>query len=323
MKRVIFTSGLIAMISIPSMVFSQDKSNPRLIQSELVLKTETGDIHGTLTSPVKPGKTPVVLIIAGSGPTDRDGNSPLGVKTNTYKMLAEAFAANRISTLRYDKRGIAASSKAAKKESELTFETYIDDASGWVDLLNKDRRFSKVFVMGHSEGSLIGMVACEKSRVAGYISLEGAGFPIDTILRRQLKSQLPPLLYTESGRILDTLRMGRTVAKFNPLLASLYRPSVQPYMISWIKYDPAAEIKKLRIPVLIVQGTTDIQVSVDDARRLNAAKPDAVLALFENMNHILKESEADRQKNIATYNKPELPLKQGLVEKLVSFIRKR
>jgi fermentation-respiration switch protein FrsA (DUF1100 family) len=127
----------------------------------------------------------------------------------------------------------------------------------------------------------------------------------------------------ESNKILDSLRSGKTVSKVNPVLLSLYRPSVQPYLISWIKYDPAVEIRKLMIPVMIVQGTTDIQTSLEDAKLLSAAKPDAKLMIIENMNHILKESEADRQKNIATYSNPELPLKQGLVEALTSFILRK
>jgi hypothetical protein len=276
-----------------------------------------------LTVPVKPKKSPVVLIIAGSGPTDRDCNSPLGIKTNAYKMLAESFAENGISTVRFDKRGIAESKTAAASESELRFETYINDAVGWINMLKKDKRFSKTIVLGHSEGSLIGIIAAEKTGISKFISLAGVGSPADTILRRQLKGQLPPQLMAESNNILDSLRSGKTVSKVNPVLISLYRPSVQPYLISWIKYDPSTEINKLKIPVLIVQGTTDIQVSVDDAKQLAAAKPDAKLLIVDNMNHILKEAEADRQKNIATYNQPELPLKQGLVKELVSFIKSK
>jgi len=302
-------------------LIAQDRT-VTVTESEIVLKTPAGDISGTLTVPEKPVKSPVVLIIAGSGPTDRNCNSPLGIKTNVYKMLAEKFALNGISTLRYDKRGIGKSKSAETSESDLRFETYINDAIEWINLLQKDKRFSKVIVLGHSEGSLIGIVAAEQSPVSGLISVAGAGSPADTILHDQLKNQLPPQLLEESDKILDTLRQGKTVTKVSPLLLSLYRPGVQPYMISWIKYDPVAEIKKLKIPVLIVQGTTDIQVSISDAKLLSAAKPDAKLLIIDNMNHILKEAPADRQKNLATYSNPELPLKQGLVEDLVSFINR-
>jgi pimeloyl-ACP methyl ester carboxylesterase len=319
MNKLICSSILLLIIS--QSLTGQTRSGINFKESEIVLKTSTGDIFGTLTLPDKPKRTPVVLIIAGSGPTDRDGNSPAGVKANTYKMLAESFAVNGISSLRYDKRAIAKSKDAATSESELRFENYINDAAGWINMLKKDKRFSKVIVLGHSEGSLIGMVAAGQTSAAGFISMAGAGNPADTIIRRQLKGQIPPPLFEESNKILDTLRAGKTVPRFNPLLASLYRPSVQPYMISWIKYDPAAELGKLKMPLLIVQGTTDIQVSVEDAMLLKNAKPDAKLLLIENMNHIMKESEADRQKNIATYSNPELPLKEGLTKDLVTFIK--
>lgn len=302
-------------------LLSQNHTSKAFTESEIVLNTPTGNISGTISIPSKTKKSPVVLIIAGSGPTDRDCNSPVGVKSNAYKMIAEGFAGNDISTLRYDKRGVAKSASAATSEGELRFETYINDAAEWINLLRKDKRFSKIIVLGHSEGSLIGMIAIQLSKVSGFISVAGTGSPADTILRQQLRRQLPSNLMKESDNILDSLRKGMTVSKINPLFMSLYRPSVQPYMISWIKYDPATEIKKLHVPVLLVQGTTDIQVSVDDAKLLKAAKPDAKLALFEGMNHILKESEADRQMNIATYNNPDLTLKKGLIEELVSFIK--
>lgn len=323
MKKSFITISILITLLIPNQLPGQNNTSSNFRESEIVLKTSTGDISGTLTVPDKPRKSPVVLIIAGSGPTDRDCNSILGIKSNTYKMLAESLAANGISALRYDKRGIAKSKAAMTSESDIRFDIYINDAVSWVELLKKDKRFSKIFIFGHSEGSLIGMVAAEQTPVSGLISVAGPGNPADTILRKQLKNQLPPQLRAESDKILDSLRMGKTVKKFNPVLAGLYRPSVQPYMISWIKYNPSSEIKKLKIPVLIIQGTTDIQVSVEEARLLKEAKPDAKLALFENMNHIMKESEADRQKNIATYSNPELPLKNGLVEELVSFIKNK
>ncbi len=323
MKNSILYLVFITLVLLPGILSAQVKTVTLFTESEITLKTSTGDISGTLTIPEKPKKSPVVLIIAGSGPTDRDGNSTLGIKTNSYKMLAEEFAGNGISTLRFDKRAIAKSRLAATSESELRFETYINDAVGWINMLKKDKRFSKIIVLGHSEGSLIGIIAAGQAGVSKVISLAGTGVPADTILRKQLKSQLPPQLMAESDNILDSLRSGKTVSKVNPVLLSLYRPSVQPYMISWIKYDPAAEIKKLKIPVLIIQGTTDIQVSVNDAKLLSAAKPDAQLLIIDNMNHILKEAEADREKNLATYNQPELPLKQGLVKELVSFIKKK
>jgi len=300
---------------------AQLKSENRLNESEIVLKTLTGDLSGSLTLPENVTTYPVVLIIAGSGPTDRDCNSVMGIQTNAYKMIAEDFASNGIATLRFDKRGIGKSKSAMTSESELRFETYINDVVAWVSLLKSDKRFSSIIILGHSEGSLLGMIAAEQTNVTGFISIAGVGKSADKVLQEQLKTKLPPQLLEESNKILDSLRIGKTVSNVNSNLVALYRPSVQPYMISWIKYDPAKEIGKLKIPILIIQGSTDLQVTIDDAKLLSASKPDSKLIIIDNMNHVLKESDTDIQKNMATYRNPDLPLKVGLTEDIVNFIR--
>jgi uncharacterized protein len=302
-------------------LFAQAKGDSAYSESEMILKTSTGDIYGTITVTNNTKTSPIVLIIAGSGPTDRDCNSPMGIQTNAYKMLSESFAKNGISTLRFDKRGIGKSKPAMTSESELRFETYINDVVAWISLLKSDKRFSSIIILGHSEGSLIGMIAAEQADVVGFISVSGVGKSADKVLQEQLKTKLPPQLLDESNRILDSLKNGKTVSNINPSLVSLYRPSVQPYMISWIKYDPAIEISKLKIPVLIIQGTTDLQVTVNDSKLLSVAKPDAKVLIIENMNHVLKESDSDMQKNMATYRNPELPLKAGLTDDIVNFIK--
>jgi uncharacterized protein len=306
----VFSSGILA----------QNQSDSLFKVSDNILKTATGDIFGTLTVPNGVEKSPVVLIIAGSGPTDRDCNSVVGIKTNAYKMLAEGFAANGISTLRYDKRGVAKSKPAMTSEADLRFETYINDAKDWINMLKSDPRFSKIIVLGHSEGSLIGMVAAEQTDVAGFISVAGAGKPADQILKDQMKNKLTPQMMAETTAIIDSLKAGYTVSHVDPSLNMMFRPSVQPYMISWMKYDPAAEITKLKMPVMIVQGTTDIQVSVNDANLLAAARPDAKRQIIDGMNHILKEAPADFKTNALTYQQPDLPLKAGLMDDLVKFI---
>ncbi len=308
-------------ISFPVISEAQGKKNYTFTETEFILNTSSGDLSGTLCVPDNAVTSPVVLIIAGSGPTDRDGNSPLGVQAGTYRLLAEAFAVNGIASCRFDKRAIGKSQAAAKSEDELRFETYINDVVDFVSFLKKDKRFSEIIILGHSEGSLIGLAAANITKVSKLISVAGAGRPIYTVLREQIQSQVPEQLLQESDRITDSLKAGKTVKQINPLLLSLYRPSVQPYMISWFKYDPAAEIMNLKIPVLIIQGATDLQTTVEDAKLLSAAKPDARLLIIDNMNHILKEADLDRQKNMATYTDPGLPLKEGLTEKIVEFIK--
>ncbi len=313
-------SFVILLTIVSTGLFGQIKNDSAFSDSEILLKTSTGYIYGTLTIPDNSGTSPVVLIIAGSGPTDRNCNSPLGVQTNAYKMLSEDLAKDGISTLRFDKRGIAKSKTSMTSENDLRFETYINDAVDWIGLLKSDKRFSGIIVLGHSEGSLIGMVAALQTDAAGFISISGVGKSADKLIQEQLKNKLPPQLLDESNKILDSLRTGKTVANVNPGLMALYRPSVQPYMISWIKYDPAKEISKLKMPVLIIQGTTDLQVTVNDAKLLSDSKPDAKLLIIDNMNHVLKDSDSDIQKNMATYRNPDLALKSGLVDAIVHFI---
>ncbi len=287
-------------------------------EENITLTTKAGNIEGTLLFPEKENNIPVALIIAGSGPTDRDGNNPY-MKNNSLKLIAEGLSENGIATLRYDKRGIAKSKDAGLQESDLRFENYIDDAKHWVELLKKDKRFNQVVVIGHSEGSLIGMIASQRANVDKYISIAGVGRPAADILRTQLAGQ-PPVVLEAALPIIDKLEKGDTIAEVPQMLNTLFRPSVQPYIISWFKYNPQIEIAKLKIPILIIQGTTDIQVTVSEAELLKKANPKAKLEIIEGMNHILKEVEMDRQKNIQTYSQPDLPLKEGLIELIFEFI---
>jgi pimeloyl-ACP methyl ester carboxylesterase len=286
-------------------------------ESPLSLKTKAGEIKGSLLRPIK-SHCPVVLIISGSGPTDRNGNNPM-MTNNSLKLLAEELIRHNIASVRYDKRGVAESQVAGKKEEDLRFDDYVSDAVDWIKLLKADKRFTKVIVLGHSEGSLIGMIAARTANADGFISVAGAGKSADKVLRMQLQSQ-PQVVLDMTDPILDSLVLGKTVSEVNPMLNALFRPSVQPYLISWFKYDPQAEINKLLIPVLITQGTTDIQVGADDAQALADANKNAKLVLIEKMNHILKESEADREQNIQTYTDPKLPVMSQFILETVNFI---
>jgi alpha-beta hydrolase superfamily lysophospholipase len=264
---------------------------------------------------------PAVLILPGSGPTDRNGNAPGGLATDAYKLVAHAFARHGIASLRIDKRAIGASAMAVLKEEDLRFETYIDDARAWSAFLSTQPRVDKVFILGHSEGALIGSIAAQSGATSGFVSLAGSGRRAGDTLRRQLAGQLPNALHAKALAIIAELEAGRPVSDVPLALKALFRPSVQPYLISWFKYDPASEIAKLDVPVLIVQGDTDIQVTVEDARILAAANPRAKLIVVPDMNHILKEAPAERTANVATYSNPALPLKAELMPSLVSFVR--
>lgn len=277
-------------------------------------------IYGTVTLPEIYTEVPVVLIIAGSGPTDRDGNNAHGLLTDSYKMIAYELAQNGIASVRYDKRGIGESSKAMKSEEDLVFDDYIDDAVNWVQMLHNDKRFLKISILGHSEGSLIGMVAAYKVKVDAFISVVGMGYSFCDTLKRQLAAQAKDV-YNECVPIMNELKKGNRVTDINKDYYSLFRPSVQPYLISVFRYDPAMEIKKLNIPVLIIQGTTDLQVTADDATILKNSNPDAVLKIINGMNHTLKDAPIDQERNLKTYSNPKLPLSSMFKESLINFMK--
>src|SRR5687767_12903500 len=276
----------------------------------VTLATPTGVLHGTLLLPQRSAeRVPVVLLHSGSGPTDRDGNSPLlSGANNSLKLLAEGLATLGIGSVRFDKRGIAASRAAGAREEDLRFDTLIDDAVGWIRLLRADPRFSTVTVIGHSEGSLIGMVAARRGEADAFVSIAGSGRPAQDVIREQLGQQLSPTMMAGAARGLDALAAGRFADSMPPGLESLLRRSVQPYLMSWFRYDPAKEIAALPVPVLIVQGTTDLQVSVADARLLAAAVPNAKLMLVDGMNHVLKLASGDRAAQMRSYGDPSLPV---------------
>ena len=285
-----------------------------------ILKRAPGQLAGTLLVPPSDRAISVVLLIAGSGPTDRDGNGP-GLTPASLRQLAESLATRGIATLRFDKRGIGGSASAMIPEAELTFEMYADDVAGWIQQLKADHRFSRVIVAGHSEGALLGLLAVQKQPADAYISLEGPARPANEVLHDQLASQLPPALLTESDTILARLTRGETTDSTPPMLAALFRPSVQPYLISWFKHSAAAAIAKLDIPCLVVQGTHDLQVDSAEAGLLQRANPHCQVAMIEGMNHVLKQTPADMASQMPSYRGPDTPLATGLVDAVAAFAR--
>ena len=294
------------------------------VEEDITLHTPSGDIHGKLMLPDDSTlPSPVVLIIAGSGPTDMNGNT-IGARmtNNSLLYLAQELAANGIASVRYDKRGIGKSAAAGAKEEDLRFDHYIEDATMWADKLALDARFNKVYIAGHSEGSLIGMVAAKRSAaVEGYISIAGCGSPAYEILEKQLQSQ-PMQIQQESAAICKELREGRTVEQVPFYLSALYRQSVQPYLISWFAYNPAVEIAGLNIPALILQGDKDIQVGTEEADKLHTALPTSSLYIIKEMNHVLKQcGTMERNEQLKTYSDPTLPINPELVSLITKFIK--
>lgn len=284
---------------------------------------DSGQIFGNFikAEPCKQEETSAVaLIIAGSGPTNADGNNPF-LKSNTYKYLAEELGRNGISSFRYDKRGIGRSAEHAPKESDLRFDIYVNDANTIINDLH-EQGYKKIYIIGHSEGSLIGMiVAANNKYVTKFISIAGPGTSADLVLKEQFKDQGEEISKIADPMI-DSVKAGLTVKNVPPFMKSVFRKSVQGYMNSWFKYDPQVEIKKLTIPILIVQGTNDLQVKVIDAQKLYLANNKSTLRIIDNMNHVMRivnsESKAD---NFKAYNDPKLPLAPELLKTVVEFLK--
>lgn len=287
----------------------------------ITLTTPTGQINGTLLTPKAGKATPVVLLLSGSGPTDRDGNQPM-MMNNSLKLVAEGLEKNGIASVRFDKRGVGESAKALTAEKDIRFDNYIDDAKAWVALLKNDARFSHVFIAGHSEGALIGLIAAENNpSVSGYISIAGMGRPFGDLIKEQLETQ-PKEIKQEVYRILDKLEEGTQVENVNPELYALFRPDVQPYLISLMRYNPSKEIAQLKIPVLIVQGTTDLQVKLADAEVLSASNSTAKKVIVENMNHVLKDcTDTTQMAQMTTYTNPMTPLNKELMKSIKDFVK--
>lgn len=315
----------IASAAIMAMALTAFSSTAQARSREVTI--DQGALHGTLLIPDGAKAVPAVLMIAGSGPTDRDGNSTVpGVTPATYKLLAEGLARDGIASLRFDKRGIAASAAAMTAEKDLRFSTYVDDAVAWTDFLKAQKRVSCVVIFGHSEGALIGALAAAKTNVCGYISAAGAGEPGGQILETQLAAahkagHLPEPFWSDAKTAIAKLEKGQLVTDAPPQLNSLFRPSVQPYLISWFAVDPRKAVAAVAEPTMILQGTTDIQVPVSDARALAAADPRARLVLLDGVNHILKTAPEERGTNIATYGDPDLPLAPKLVPTVAAFVQ--
>jgi esterase/lipase len=294
-------------------VFSQEnKTTSQEIEVNSLIK-------GTLFSPEKVSKkTKLVILIAGSGPTNRSGNSTMGGINNSLKFLAEGLTQNGIAVYSYDKRIFAQMITKTVDEKTLSFEDFINDTKDVITYFKSQKKYSKIIIAGHSEGALIGMVA-SLNNADGYVSLAGAGRCIDEVLLEQLGKQSPKLKDAAQDGFVS-LKEGKTFENKNPMLASIFRESVQPYMISWIKYNPQVEIKKLTIPILLINGTKDLQVPATDAELLHVANSKSEVKIIENMNHIFKEITVDED-NLKSYSDPKLPVIPEIISILTTFVK--
>lgn len=305
---------LLLLCTFSSMIHAQAIS-----RSPIDLETASGVLHGSLVLPQRNSLGPVALLVAGSGPTDRNGNNPAG-RNDSLRRLAQSLAQQGVATVRYDKRGIAASQPAAPDEATLSIEQYARDAAEWVRKLAQDPRFSSVYLIGHSEGALVATLAANQAEVAGLVTIAGTGRPLDQVIEEQLSTRLPAELQDESRTILDSLKAGRLYPLVDPKLEVLFRPSVQPFLISWLRQDPAGAFAQVRAPALVIQGDHDAQVGVEDAESLAKANPRAKLQIIGGMNHVLRITPKAFEAQRASYNDPNLPVARELVTAISTFV---
>lgn len=296
---------------------------PLVAQEPLTAPGPVGELAGTLVRPGAGGQ--VVLIVPGSGPTDRDGNNPGGVSAAPYRLIAEALAARGIGTVRIDKRGMFGSKAAIADANAVTIDAYADDVAAWVGAARKATGANCIWVLGHSEGGLVALVAARKVRhLCGVILVAAPGRAMGALLREQLGANPAnaPLI-PDAMSAIERLEKGERVdvSAMHPALQGLFNPAVQGFLIDLMARDPAALAANIALPMLIVQGGRDIQVALSDGEALHAAQPAAGYVVVPSMNHVLKDIASDeRAANLAAYSDPSLPISPGLVDAIASFV---
>ncbi|MDC8004516.1 alpha/beta hydrolase [Aureisphaera galaxeae] len=275
-------------------------------------------IDGTLLLPNGNENPPLAILVGGSGPTDRDGNQQMQ-RTNCLKYLAQGLSEKGIASFRYDKRIIKQMKDRTLNEESIRFDDFIVDAKEIISYFKKANSFSKIYVVGHSQGSLVGMVAAQDG-ADGFISIAGAGQEIDDVVVDQIAKQAPGLK-DNARQSFDDMRANGVAQNYSPGLSSIFRPQIQPFMLTWMQYNPNVEIKKLEVPIFIINGDKDLQVQVSEAEMLKEARPDAKYSIVKNMNHILKEITGNDIDNSKSYNRPDLPVMPELVNLISDFIQ--
>lgn len=298
-------------------------------EREVVIACDWGDISATLNTP-NGGSDVAVLIVAGSGPTDRNGNSGQGLNSYAYKMLSDELIKGGVAVLRYDKRAIGRSTlNDPTSIPNLVFNDFVDDAARCVGYL-RGEGFKRVIVAGHSEGGEIALHLALREDVAvdGLVLLCCPGFPMDQILTAQLSAQLVPQyigLMATATNIMKRIKRGEMVPadSIPQELISLFHPSVQPFLCSCMAFDPAELMSRVEQPTLIISGGRDIQVSKSNAEKLIANARRGEHRHFEQMTHILKSADTnDRiQQLMGVYTNGKLPITEGLSAAILDFVK--
>ena len=287
---------------------------------EIIIGAEGVDLYGTLTMPEEEDVKTICVIVPGSGPTDRDGNNVYGIQTNAYRLLAEALAEKGIASFRYDKRGAGKSVVENLKEEEMVFETNVKDLKSIINNLRGMNKFEKIFLIGHSEGSLVSILCAKEEKIDGIISVAGVGKNAGDLIIDQLEQMVAKPLLKEAKKIVKSLKKGTKVEHISPALQNVFKFSGQPYLISWFKYEPRKEIATLNIPVLVLHGTVDHQVAIENAKLLGSAKKGTKVAIIEKMTHMIKEVEKEEDE-FKTYSDPSYSIPKALINEIITFVK--
>ena len=272
------------------------------------------NIYGSIVEPKSISNSSLVIFIGGSGPIDRDGNQSF-MKCDMFKKLAYSLSKKGISSFRYDKR-VVTQIRKGKLDKKITFDDFVSDAIAIIDFF--ESKYNSIVIAGHSQGSLVGLLSI-KEGVSGFISLSGAGRTIDMVIEDQI-SKTAPMFLEDTKKIFKILRSGKITEDFPLPLYSLFNIEIQPFMISWMQYDPKKIIAKIPIPSLIINGDNDLQVDEKEAKLLYNSAQNSEILIVKNMNHVLVEIEGDELKNVKSYNNPELKISEIVIDKMVEFI---
>lgn len=286
---------------------------------EIRVQSKYGVIYGTLLKPVdNPTKT-LVILVAGSGPTDRDGNSTaLKGKNDSHKALAYGLKEQGFATFRFDQRSSGETWKKTKLKNIDSFSVFVDDLINVIQTLKKEQSFDRIVLVGHSQGAMVATLAAQVEPVDGLVILAGASQPIDEVLLWQIKQQNMPG-YDEMEKIVGQLKQGKTVDKISADAELIFRRSVQEFLISWMRYDPYVEIKKLKIPLLFLYGSQDMQVPPAGIPYWKELTTGENTVVFQGMNHVLKEVNNEKD-NVSSYSDPSFSLHPEIVNTIVKYI---
>ena len=274
-------------------------------------------IDGTLLLPNDITKPNLVIIIGGSGPTDRNGNQNF-LRNNSLKKLAEALSNNQIATFRYDKR-IVKQIRTGNIDRNIMFDDFVTDAISVINYFKAKNIFNHIYILGHGQGSLVGMLAA-KDRVDGFISVGGVGQSIDNIILEQIEKTYP-VYSNEAKSVFNSLRNGQKTKEYPAELASVFNMEIQSFMMNWMQYNPQEEIKKLQMPILIINGTKDLQVDFKEATLLHEANTNSTMKLIENMNTFLVTIEGDNLDNSKSYDETFRKISPQLIQEITDFIK--